>query len=88
LCGVVGGVCIFGCNMVVVHAGIGGGVLDAGIWISACLGSGGVVFGGYSAFVVAGEVVCDGGGGVVVFCRHFRLLSVFPAKFGQAFFPA
>jgi hypothetical protein len=88
-CGVVGGVCIVVCNVVVVHAGIGGGVLDVGIWIGVCWGCGGVVIGGGNMFVVVGEVVvCGGGGGVVVFCLHFRLPSVFPIKFGRAFFPA
>jgi hypothetical protein len=87
-CGVVGGVCIVVYSVVVVHAGIGGGVLDVGIWIGVCWGSGGVVFGGGSVFMVVGEVVCGGGGGVVVFCLHFRLPSVFPIKFGQAIFPA
>jgi hypothetical protein len=87
-CGVVDGVCIVVCNVSVVHVGIGGGGLDVGIWIGACWGSGGVVFGGGSVLVVVGEVVYGYGGGVVVFCLRVRLPSIFPIQVGQSFIPA
>ena len=93
-CDVMGGVCILVGTVVVVHkgwsvsSGSGGCMLDVGNWFGACWGSGGVVFGGGNVVVVFGEVVCGCGGGVVVFCLHFRLPSVFPTQFGQAFFPA
>ena len=93
-CDVMGGVCMLVGILVVVHkgwlggSGSGGCVLGVGIWFGACLGSGGVLYGVGSVVVVFGEVVCGYGGGVVVFCLHVRLPSVFPTKFGQAFFPA
>ncbi len=93
-CCVVDGVCIFGCNVVVVYigwsvgCGISGGVLGVGIWIGVYFGIGGVVFGGGIMVVVVGGVVCGFGGGVVVFCLQFRLLSIVLAIFGQAIFPA
>ncbi len=86
-CGVVGGVCIVVYNVVVVHSDIGGGVLNVGIWIGVCWGSGGVVFGGDNMYVVVGGVVCGGGGGVVVFCLHFQQPSIFPTQVGLAFIP-
>ena len=79
-CVMVGGVCIVTCNVVVVHkgwsvgSGSGGGVLDVGIWIGAYWGSGGIVFGGSSVFVVVDEKVYGCGGGMVVFGLRFRLL--------------
>jgi hypothetical protein len=78
-CGVVGGVCIVECGVVVMHVGwsvytdTGGGVLDVDIWVGVGFGGGGVVYGGCIVSIVLGGVVGGCGGVLVVFCHHSLL---------------
>ena len=93
-CGVVGGVCIVECGVVVMHMGwsvdaeTGGGVLDVDIWVGVSFGSGGGVCGGCIVKGIIGEVVGGCGGGMVVFVHHSQLSSIFPAQLALTIFAA
>ena len=92
--GVVGGVCIVECGVVVMHVGwsgytdTGGGVLDVDIWVGVGFGGGGVVYGGCIVSIVLGGVVGSCGGVLVVFGHRSLLPSKFPVLLGLPIFPA
>jgi hypothetical protein len=93
-CGVVGGVCIVECGVVVVHMGwsgdadTGGGVLGVDIWVGVGFGGGGVGYGVCISGSVLGGVVGGCGGVLVVFGHCSLLPSKFPVLLGLPIFPA
>jgi hypothetical protein len=92
--GVVGGVCIVECGVVVMHVGwsgdanTGGGVLGVDIWVGVGFGGGGVGCGGWILSSVLGVVVGGCGGVLVVFGHRSLLPSEFPVLLGLPIFPA
>jgi hypothetical protein len=68
--------------------GTGGGGMGVGIWAGVCFGGCDVWCGGGSVYEVMCEVVCSGGGGVVVVYLHSLLSSKSPVQLMLSIFPA